>query len=133
MITDKLIFYVNFNEILLCLSELASESTNAMCFRELMSGACFHLIHSSFVFSLLLDLFSALVFRVFKCDIGFKLYSVVHLIVTLVIFVNNGLSDFPRFFGGRDTIDVSDCGIHGVIRIQRRIHIIIGLLRLCET
>ena len=100
---------------------------------ELVLSSSFHAIHGPFIFSLLPDLFGTFVLGVFECDIGFELYSVIHLIVTLVIFVNDGLGNFPCFFGGRDTVDVSDCGIHGVVRIQQRIEVIIGLLRLCET
>ena len=133
MITDVFMYFKFLVPIGAVFSVLAPESTNAVRFGELVLGSSFHAIHGPFIFPLLPDLLGTFVLGVFECDVGFELYSVIHLIVTLVIFVNDGLSNFPCFFGGRDTIDVSDCGIHGVVRIQRRIYVIIGLLRLCET
>ena len=111
------------------LSELA-ESTYAMSFRKLMRRLSFHVIHGPLIFSLLLNFFGTFIFSIFESNIGFELDRVVHLIVTLVIFVNYGLCNFSRFFGRGDTVDVSDCRVHRIIRIQWRLFVIIGLLGL---
>lgn len=114
------------------LSELA-ESTYAMSFRKLMRRLSFHVIHGPLIFSLLLNFFGTFIFSIFESNIGFELDRVVHLIVTLVIFVNYGLCNFSRFFGRGDTVDVSDCRVHRIIRIQWRLFVIIGLLGLCKA
>ena len=160
MITDVFMYFKFLVPISVVFSVLAPESTNAVrfgkiwgefppgsifclsawsliLFGKLMLGSCFHAIYGPFIFSLLPDLFDTFIFGVFECNIGFELYSVIHLIVTLVIFVNYSLCNFLSFFGGRDTIDVSQRLRHSWgrmnHRIQRRIYVIIGLLRLCET